>query len=158
MAPESNYVSMHGFTLLEVLVALAIVALGLMAVFGQLNQTAAGVIRLRDQTFAHWVAQDRLAEIRLSGQFPEIGERQGEVEMAKVNWTYTVNVSAIEVQGFKPENVRKVEVSVSVGDEAERPVTSLTGFVVQQDTATSNPGSAATDWAPIGPEGEDDGQ
>ena len=56
-----------GFTLLEVLVALVIVGLGLMAVFSQLNQTIMTASMLRDRTLAHWVAVDRITELRLEG-------------------------------------------------------------------------------------------
>ena len=57
-----------GFTLIEVLVALAIVAIGMAAVLGALNSSADTVSYLRDKTFAQWVALNRIAGLRLSGQ------------------------------------------------------------------------------------------
>ena len=45
----------RGFTLLEVLVALVIVGLGMIAVFGQISQSLTATARLRDKTLATWV-------------------------------------------------------------------------------------------------------
>ena len=54
-----------GFTLLEVLVALAIIGLGMVAVFSQLNQSLLAASRLRDKTLASWIALDRITELRV---------------------------------------------------------------------------------------------
>ncbi len=75
-----------GFTLLEVLVALVIVALGLMAAFGQVNQSLTVSSRLRDKTLAHWIASNEMTRMRLLADFPAIGTRSDEVEMARTNW------------------------------------------------------------------------
>ena len=83
-----------GFTLLEVLVALVIVGLGLTAVFGQLNQTLMATGLLRDKTFATWVAVDRITELRVSAEFPDVGERSDSVEMAGVE-PHVVHVVAV---------------------------------------------------------------
>ena len=58
---------MRGFTLIEVLVALAIVAIGMAAVLGTLTSSANTVVYLRDKTFANWVALNQIAQLRLSG-------------------------------------------------------------------------------------------
>src|ERR1044071_3540973 len=71
-----------GFTLVEVLAALVIVSLGLLGVIQAVSQTASSGAYLRDKTIAHWVAMNRLTEVRLEPQQPGIGKTTDEVEMA----------------------------------------------------------------------------
>jgi len=46
----------QGFTLIEVLAALVIVALGMLGVIQAVTQTARNGTYLREKTFAHWIA------------------------------------------------------------------------------------------------------
>jgi general secretion pathway protein I len=137
----------RGFTLLEVLVALAIVALGLMAAFGQLGQTASTASRLRDKTLAHWVARDRLTELRLLREFPPLGNRSGEVELADVNWKYT-----LRVEETPRADVRRVEVEVAFADRPDRIVTRLTGFLANLPVPPGPPGLPEADWILVDPD------
>ena len=72
----------HGFTLIEVLVALAIVAIGMAAVLGALTSSANTVSYLRDKTFAQWVALNQIATLRLSGQMTATGNSDGNTDFA----------------------------------------------------------------------------
>jgi len=116
----------HGFTLIEVLVALAIIAFGLAAVFGQMNQSATAAARLRDKTLAEWVGLNAITELRLSGEYPGVGTRSDEVELADVRWRFEVAIS--ETEG---NYMRRADVSVSRADAPDRPVTTVVGFIPQ---------------------------
>ena len=61
----------RGFTLLEVLIALAIVALSAGALLGTITSSASNVAYLQDKTLAEWVALNRLTEIRIAQQMPD---------------------------------------------------------------------------------------
>lgn len=113
-----------GFTLLEVLVALVIVGLGMMAVFEQLNQTLNTAARLRDKTFATWIAEDRITELQVNGEYPDVGERSDDVKMARAEWVYTIKVSQIP-----DREMRRVDVTVSFADSPEDILAELAGFV-----------------------------
>lgn len=127
-----------GFTLLEVLVALVIIGLGLMAVFSQLNQTLITASMLRERTLAHWVAMDRIAELRLAGQLPDVGETSDDIEMAGVEWAYVLTFSDVGI-----ENFRRVDVTVSFADRPDRVVTELAGFLGAARVAVAPP-----EWTP----------
>ena len=58
--------SSGGFTLVEVLVALVVVALGLAALMVAVQGAARTSGYLRDKTLAQWIALNRLAEVRLT--------------------------------------------------------------------------------------------
>ena len=130
-----------GFTLLEVLVALVIVALGLMAAFGQVNQTLTVSSRLRDKTLAHWVAVNEMTRLRLLGEFPAIGSRSDEVEMARTSWRYTINVVKTPLDAL-----RRVDISVAFADRPDSVVTTLTGFLGRPQAAAQG-GAAPADQA-----------
>lgn len=132
----------RGFTLLEVMVALVIVALGLMAAFGQVNQSLTAASRLREKTLAHWVALNQMTELRLKGEFPPIGKRSDEVEMARSKWRYTITVVKTPVDAL-----RRIDISIAFADRPDSVVTTLTGFMAQLPAAAPRPGTPSqTDW------------
>jgi general secretion pathway protein I len=131
----------QGFTLLEVLVALVIVALGLIAAFGQVNQTLTTTSRLRDKTIAHWVAMNEMTKLRLLGEFPAVGDRSDEVEMARATWRYTIKVVKTEMATF-----RRVDISVSFADRPETVVTTLSGLLSSPSKAQA--AQVFTEWLP----------
>lgn len=136
-----------GFTLIEVLVALVIVALGLLAAFGQVNQTLTTASRLRDKTFADWVALNQLTAQRLPGQFPAIGSNSGETEMGHARWHYTVKVDKTDF-----EDLRQIDVSVAFADRPEQIVSSISGFIGRAASQAVEAGSQRADWVPIEPD------
>ena len=129
----------RGFTLIEVLVALAIVAIGMLAVFKVLGDTAHNVSYLRDRSFASWIADNRLTEIRLSGEMPSVDEIDGELEFAGRRWLWVQKVANTPVEGL-----RRVEISVRREDDAEgSSLVSLAGFVGAAAMAT---GPSSMPW------------
>lgn len=112
-----------GFTLLEVMVALVIVALALAGVATSMGQMIDTANTMRDRTFASWIAQNKITEMRLSGDMPKVGESNGEVDYANMTWEWTAEVSETGV-----ENLMKVDVTVSYAGFDE-PVRQVTGFI-----------------------------
>ena len=93
----------RGFTLIEVLVALAIVAIGMAAVLGALTSSASTVLYMRDKTLAQWVALNHIAEQRLKvqpGQVPQNGNTDGDVDYAGQKWHWRQEIVATAVQGM----------------------------------------------------------
>ena len=78
----------HGFTLVEVLVALAIVAIALAAGFRSVAQSAESATALKARTLALWVAQNRLAAAQLATPELAIGERDGSEVQAGASFVW----------------------------------------------------------------------
>ena len=112
-----------GFTLIEVMVALVIVSLALAGIAASMGQMIDTANTMRDRTFASWIAQNQIAEMRLAGVIPEVGESSDEVEFANTTWVWTADVSETGV-----ENLIKVEVSVSYAGSDDR-IRQVTGFI-----------------------------
>ena len=94
--------SERGFTLIEVLVALAIVAIGMAAVLSALTSSASTVLYMRDKTLAQWIALNHIAEQRLKGQaqMPQVGNTDGDIDYAGQKWHWRQETVATAVQGM----------------------------------------------------------
>jgi general secretion pathway protein I len=92
---------MRGFTLIEVLVALVIVAFGMGAVMSALTSAADGIIRLREKTFAEWVGFNQLAATRLKSLLPVTGSSDGDVDFGNVRWHWQQTVEDMDVPGLR---------------------------------------------------------
>ena len=129
----------RGFTLIEVVVALAIVALGMFAVFKAIGDTTGNIGYLRDRSMAEWIADNRITEIRLSGEFPSVDKTEGDVDFAGRQWHWVAIVSQTPVEGL-----RRIDMAVRrQGDAEDSALISLSGFVGATATAT---GSSPTPW------------
>ena len=106
-----------GFTLVEVLVALAIVAIGMAAVLGTLSTSANTISYLRDKTFAQWLALNKIANLRLSGQMTHTGNSDGDTDYAGRKWHWRQEVNATEIPGVSRIDVRVRPADVKGDDE-----------------------------------------
>jgi general secretion pathway protein I len=116
-----------GFTLLETLVALAILAIALAAI---MRATGAGTNHaeaMRMRVLADWVAQNRLAQHAARGDFLPPGIQNGEETQAGIRLLWKEDISVTPNPAF-----RRIEVSVYAPDDPEYALRNLTGFLVQQ--------------------------
>ncbi|VFM95315.1 MAG: general secretion pathway protein I [Candidatus Kentron sp. G] len=114
----------RGFTLIEVLVALAILTIVLGALVKGLSQNARNAVYLRDRTIAHWIAANTVAEFQLSPHWPALGTEQGETEMAGQMWYWTARIVATE-----DSELRRIHVEVRLGDAQAPLLETLVSYV-----------------------------
>ena len=122
-----------GFTLVEVMVALAVVAVALPALLVTLSQQLDGLRYLEDRTHAQWVAANRLAELRLvvgaKGSL-QTARVSGTEEMAGRSWYWWSEGVETEVPGFF-----RYEIVVSDQEDGEAsPVHTLDGYLAQEQS------------------------
>ena len=121
-----------GFTLVEVLVALMVVAIGLAALMVAVSGTARTSGMLRDKTIAEWIALNRLAEVRLN--LTKYGQNTdtGELDFANRKWHYDTRYFDTSVNSMK-----RVVVRVYAGEAKAKgnPLVETVGFAGTQISA-----------------------
>lgn len=125
-----------GLTLIEVTVAILIIAVAMTTVTVSVTQVVNSARTMRDRTYSNWIAQNQLAELRLASELPDVGDSNGEVFYAGVDWTWEANVSETGV-----ENLYRVDVSVGRPGQ-EGTIWTVTGFVGEPGI----PGQANRAW------------
>jgi general secretion pathway protein I len=111
----------HGFTLIEVIIALFVIALGMGALLSTLVSAADNAGHLRNKSFAEWVALNRISEARLALIRPTTGVTTGEAEFAGAKWQWRQTVTEIQIKGIKQ---LAVAVARADGNNASTPSTS----------------------------------
>jgi general secretion pathway protein I len=81
-----------GFTLIEVLVALGIVAIALLAGLKATTALTTNAMRQSDVLLAHLCAENELVRVRLSRRMPTVGEATVECDQAGRRFSVNVNV------------------------------------------------------------------
>jgi general secretion pathway protein I len=132
-SPTRGARSWRGFTLVEVLVALVIVAFGMGAVLASLSSAADAVIRLREQTFAEWVGLNQLSATRLQAALPSTGDTNGVVDFAAGRWQWQQTVTAMDIPGLRRivihvRRANAAESNKSTMDDKEPWLATVMGF------------------------------
>lgn len=96
----------RGFTLIEVLVALIIVALGSAAVLVALRTAADSAGRQRERMLAGYVAMNRIVETRLEPEWPNAGTTEGVAEMGGRRWQWRQEITRTPFEGVLQITVR----------------------------------------------------
>lgn len=134
MVPLSGGVKMgrngkgRGFTLVEVMISLAIFAVVSGALVRNASMTVHQTSLVRDRTLAWWVAENYLSEMRSlpreDENFPSIGSSHLSVRMARRDWRILVEVNQTE-----NINMRRIKISVYEDDDIDAPLITLSSFM-----------------------------
>jgi general secretion pathway protein I len=115
----------RGFTLLEVLIALTILAVLATAVMTQTGTSINQLQRLEQKTSALWIAEYQMNRLRVADNWPALGRSSSIIDYADQQWQVNTEVSTTSEPWL-----RKIELSVgpySV-DLKQIPSTSLTAY------------------------------
>lgn len=115
----------RGFTLLEVLIAMAVIAIALTAIIKTGSNTTANTVYLKQKTYAHWVAMNHLAELQAEKNWPSVGSASDTEEMMGQKWEWIQKTT----ETVEP-NLRRVEVSVILADggDEDYPLVTMVAF------------------------------
>ena len=114
----------RGFTLVEILVALAIVAIALTAGMRALTQATDSAAALKARTLALWIAQDRLAAAQIETPWPALGAYTGEAQQAGATFVWSATVATTPNPAF-----RRIEIVVAEPQTPDYALARLTGFL-----------------------------
>ena len=112
----------RGFTLVEILVALAILTIALSAMIRETAHAIGVSSALRDRTVALWIVQDIVATHRIRADWPRSGKASGTREMAGRTWEWREAVA-----GTADRRFQRVDVSVGFPGEPAK-LASITAY------------------------------
>ena len=115
----------EGFTLIEVLVALAIISIALMAALRAAGQGTNNAAELRSRLLAGWVADNRLAEHRARADWLPLGIRRGAEREGGREFVWREEVIATPNPAF-----RRIEIYVFATADESHSLAHLFGFLV----------------------------
>lgn len=116
----------RGFTLVEILIAVAILAVALAATTRAASVATDGALETRHRLLATWAAQNRVAEIRARGAFPAPASARMNAEQGGL--TLVIDETVSETPN---PSIRRVDLAVSDARDAQRVLTRLTAYVSQ---------------------------
>ena len=115
----------RGFTLLEILIALAIISIVMLATLHGSGAAANNAGYLKVRTLAHWVAMNKAVELQISAEWLPLGEMKGESVMARQDWFWTV-----VGQNTPDPDMRRADIAVwDNRDRDNEPLAKLTLFL-----------------------------
>lgn len=118
------YPRSFGFTLLEVLIALAIIAIALIAASRAGLMMTDSELQIERRTLAHWVAENRLAEHTARRDGLEIGTQNGNAKMGGLEFLWKETTS-----GSANDQFRRMEVVVTLPDQPDYVLARLVGYL-----------------------------
>ncbi|MFD2165439.1 type II secretion system minor pseudopilin GspI [Thalassotalea euphylliae] len=118
---------LRGFTLIEVMLAMAVFAIAGVALMGAAQNNFDNLSRLEQKTVANWVASNQLtAAVLDTKQWPPKNNRKGEVEMAGSKWYWQQ-----KVERTQDSALRSVTIEVRATVDQEKPITEMTTFIAR---------------------------
>ncbi len=114
----------NGFTLLEVLVALAVIAVAMGAIIGGAGASVGNAVYLKERTLGHWVAMNKVAEFQLDRNWPGVGVRKGDYEMANHEWHWEAEISDTE-----DADVRRIDLEVFTDSRSGSAVARIVAYL-----------------------------
>lgn len=116
----------RAFTLIEILIAVAILAIALAATTRAASLAIDSSFETRHRLLATWAAENRIAELRARRVFPSAGTSQLTAEQAGVALVIDETVSDTQ-----NPTIRRVDLAVSDARDPNRVLTKVIAFVGQ---------------------------
>jgi len=117
--------SERGFTLLEVMIALAVFAITAIALLSQTSQGISQSLYLEEKSYALWLAENTLTELRLKPEWPPLGAQEDQLSQFNRQWLIQTQVS-----GTGEKGLRRVDVKVARTEDSKT-LSSLQGYIGQ---------------------------
>lgn len=126
-----SIVRQHGFTLIEIIIALVVISVALGAVIATTGNSVKHGAHIKEKTIALWLAQNTIAEVNIKQQWLSAGTQSSDEKMAGKQWLIKRMVSQT------PDiNIKKMDVAVFSDQAAENKVLTLTTYIVKTQENT----------------------
>jgi len=134
----------NGFTLIEVMVALTIVAIALASLIKASGGHTNSAAYLKSKTLAHYVAMNEVTQLQIDNAWPDLGTTRKSTEMADIEWFWTREVKKT---GDESGNIRGVKFSIFLDEDRTRNLAQVQAFIsnpAQKLVSGTTSGTAAS--------------
>jgi len=114
----------HGFTLVEILVALSIIAISMGALIKSSGDSAYSLSYLKQKSIAHWVAMNEITRLEVRRKWPSLGTDKDDAEMAGHTW-YWVRT----IEKTANANIRQVSLVIYADEDRQQNVAHLVSYL-----------------------------
>ncbi len=114
----------RGFTLIEVMVALAIIAIALASLIKASGSHTRSAAYLKSKTLAHYVALNEIAKVQVEKKWPSIGSKSKSSEMAGSEWFWVS-----EVNKTQSKNIRNIKLTVYQDEKHTHNLAQVQAFI-----------------------------
>jgi general secretion pathway protein I len=118
----------NGFTLIEVMLAMAIFSVAGIAILGTADTNTRNLGHLESKILANWVASNQLVEVTLDMSWPPKNKKKGKIELAGQEWFWQQQVIKTT-----DKNMRAIVMEVRLEEKDESAFTSLTTYVSKKN-------------------------
>ncbi|MBO9491885.1 type II secretion system minor pseudopilin GspI [Endozoicomonas sp. G2_1] len=115
-----------GFTLIEVMLAMAVLAIAGVALVSATSSNVRHIGQLEERMVANWVASNQLVEVNLDETWPPRNNKKGKMELASKEWFWQQKVVRTT-----DSNMRAVTIEVRLNEDDELPITSLQTYIAR---------------------------
>ena len=122
----------RGFTLIEILVALAIIAIALAALIKASGNHTYSASYLKQKSIGHWVAMNEISLLHVTHAWPDLGTQKKSADMADHEWFWLR-----EVKKTPDPNTRQIVFTVYADEDREQNVSRLIGYISRPAGSTS---------------------
>lgn len=120
----SNIVKAQGFTLIEVMLAMAVFAIAGIALLSAASNNARHIGHLEDKMLASWVASNQLVSVNLIDKWPPKNNLKGDVELAGREWFWQQKVLKTN-----DTNMRAIVMEVRLKEDDKLAISSITTYI-----------------------------
>ena len=120
-----------GFTLIEILVALAVIAIAVAAVVAAVSGNVKNEAYIQDRTLAHWVAMNKVAELQVTKAWPAPVTQHGESLLASQEWSWQTKVSTTD-----DADVLRLDVDVYADKDQKESLATMVAYLSRPPTGT----------------------
>lgn len=115
-----------GFTLIEVMVALAIIAIALGSLIKASGNHTYSASYLKSKTLAHYVAMNEVTRLKLAQTWPDLGNEHKSTELAGIEWFWT---RTVEKTADETGNIRSVRFTIYQDEDRKQNLTTLQAYL-----------------------------
>lgn len=133
----NRHAKINGFTLIEVMVALAIIAIALASLIKASGSHTSSAGYLKTKTLAHYVAMNEIADIQIKNSWPAVGEIKKSTEMAGREWYWTRTIAKLNEDN---DYIRSIKFTVYLDENRQRNLAQVEAYIGNPaNTLATNP-------------------